>query len=630
MKMIKLLATGAFFVLLAACGGGGGSAGSTNSGGGGGSTTIPTTATPATIELLTDGASLGSGGGSTLAISAVVKDTNNVGMSAQSVTFSVTSGNLSLANGGVSNSSGVASANLAVGQDKTLREITLRASSGSASAVLVIPVVGTQVIVNGPLSLKTGDFIRYSLKLSDSAGNPISGQEVRLVSSLGNTISNSGVAQTAPTGIFEFTYTANNPGIDTLTASGLGATSAIRPVISAIDFVVRSPSASTVVPVGTPQPVTVRYSDGTNNLAGRIVNFSTTRGSLSAPSAVTDASGDATVTVSSTSAGPASVVATIATVGQVTLPLQFAAITPASVALQANPGAVLPNPAGTTNNQAAIEAIVRDVNGNAVFGRQVNFNLVSDSSGGSLSQPSAVSDVNGKASVQFIPGAISTAANGVVVQASVVGFPAVTNAVRLTVNGESLFISIAFGNVISNEDVTLYKRPFSVYVTDANGGAVAKKAITLRVIPITYGKGVLSYLDAQPATSTTAAISAGWGYASRTVCPNEDTNLNGQVDPGEDINSNGTLQPGIPAFLRPSTVTTDDSGFARFDLIYGEQYALWINSRIEARSTVGGTESVSSIVYFFEGLAADFTDAAVSPANRISPFGTIQSCTSPN
>ena len=129
--------------------------------------------------------------------------------------------------------------------------------------------------------------------------------------------------------------------------------------------------------------------------------------------------------------------------------------------VQANPGGVLPNATGTTLNQSSIEAVVRDATGNAVANRQVNFSTLVDISNGTLSPGSATTDANGRAQVQFIPGASSTPANGVVIQAEVAS-TAIRSTTSLTVNGKSLFITIGFGNTIGNVDETTYTKDFSV------------------------------------------------------------------------------------------------------------------------------------------------------------------------
>jgi hypothetical protein len=626
MKLIRLLIGTALIALLAACGGGGGSPGATTGGSLPTGTSTTAVISPGSIELLADSAALASGG-RPVQLTAIVKNLNNVSMANQTVTFSADSGNISIAGGtNVSNESGVVTALLTTGANLANRNITIRASSGGASTNLVIPVTGTKIQITGPVTIKSGETASYTIKLLDSAGVAIPNQPINITSSLGNVLSGSG--RTDANGTAEFIYTASRSGADRITASGLGVNQILDLAVSNVDFVAVSPASNSVLVAGNNHVLTFRYRVGGAGQAGISVLFSASRGELSAQSAVTNANGEVSVTIRSVSSGAASVVASIENVGQAILPLEFVSIAPTSVALQANPGAVSPNPAGTSNNQAAMEAIVRDASGNAVANRQVNFTITQDPSGGRLSQSSALTDANGRASVQYIAGSSSTASNGVVVRALVAGTD-ISSLATLTVNGESLFISIAFGNVIENLTPTTYKKPFSVYVTDANGVAVGNKDVTLRVIPVTYGKGFLSYEAGSPATPTSEAIRGGWKIVSYVACPNEDTNLNGSIDPGEDRDNDGRLDPGNVVVTAPGRVRTDAQGFASFDLLYGEQYAYWADVRLEARATVGGTESVSSILYVLEVSATDVATQDITPANVVSPFGRAQSCTDP-
>jgi hypothetical protein len=360
----------------------------------------------------------------------------------------------------------------------------------------------------------------------------------------------------------------------------------------------------------------VRFLSGGAPVAGAAVTFSTTRGSVSPAVVTTGADGQASTTVLSTSSGPANVVAQVAG-AQATLPVIFVATSPATLVLQANPGAVPPNATGSTANQSTLQATVRDAAGNPVSGRTVNFTAVVDGSNGIISPGTSVTDANGIAIAQFIPGALTTANNGVVIQATVLGTGVVGNA-TLTVSGQALFISIATGNVIGNLDVNTYEKEFAVYVTDVNGAPAANRVVTLSVWADNYWKGTLGQSE-----------DGGWGYSSTpTFCLNEDGNRNGILDGGEDVNNNGKLEPGLPVVVTPS-VTTDSTGFATFKLRYGENYANWVSTTITARAVVGGTESVRTQTYFLFASAPDMA-ADNPPASVISPFGTATSCTNPN
>lgn len=613
---MKLLKYGMGLVVamaLTACGGGGGNPGTSS---GAPVTNAPGSAnTPASVEVLTSANTLPSAG-SEVTITAFVKSGNNVGMSGQTVSFATTSGTLQVPSA-VTDPSGAVTATLTAGSDKSLRDITVSVTASTVSGSIIIPVTDTTVSIAGSGSLQSGGAAaKYTVRAADSSGKPIGAAKITVSSTLGNSVSFP--APTDGTGTTSFFYTPNNAGADTLTVSGLGASVNTTIVVSAIDFVALSPANNTSIAVNSTQTITVRYKLSNVGIPGKTVSFSTTRGTFSASSSITDANGDASAVLSSSTAGPAVVVAQISGVGQVNLPLQFVATTPSTIVVQANPGAVLPNSSGATTNQSSIEAIVRDANGNAVANRQVNFTTLQDVSNGTLSPGVATTDANGRAQVQFIPGATSTPANGVVIRAEVASTSIFADT-SLTVNGKALFITLGFGNTISNLDETTYSKQFSVYVTDANGVAVGNQLITLSVIPETYGKGFMFWSDPL------------WRVSSAATCLNEDTtSRNGVLDTGEDTNSNGQLTPGNVAVAAPGNVTTDAEGRATFNLQYGEQYAYWVTVKIAARASVAGTESTQSILFELPALAADVSSETVSPAGVISPFGTASSCTDPN
>ncbi len=173
---------------------------------------------------------------------------------------------------------------------------------------------------------------------------------------------------------------------------------------------------------------------------------------------------------------------------------------------------------------------------------------------------------------------------------------------------------------MTNATETTYSKPFAVQVNDANGAAVANQVVTLSVFPTSYLKGFLSF------------GSSVWGYSSSgfVSCANEDVNRDGTLQAGEDTNGNTLLTPGLPGVVAPASVTTDASGFASFNLLYGENQAPWVVFEITARAVVAGTESRSLHSYLAGGTSEDFSDETIPPAGLRSPYGIVLSCTSPN
>jgi hypothetical protein len=621
--LFRLVAAALVSGAMAACGGGGGSAG-TNPNAPAAPSTPTTPTTPvvqvASMDVFTSSTSVASAAGSTISFTVVPKDANNQALPGQPITFAADSGSL---NGTLptpstgSKGEPVTGVTLSPGADRANRSIKVTVTSGGLSREVVVPVTGTTLTLSGEGFVPQGQTQVYTARALDSAGQPVPGASLSIASARGAGIAPA-TATTSNSGQATFTYSATLAGTDTLTVTGLG-TRATAPVsVSADEFRFIAPTAGSAVNVGAGgQAVTVQFMQGGAPVpAGTAVNFSTTRGTVTPAATVTNGAGQATTNVASTSAGPATVLAQTAT-GQVTLALNFVATVPAAVALQANPGAVPPNPAGTNQNSVVLTATVRDAAGNPVANRTVNFSATADPSSGTITPGSAITDASGNASVTFIPGASTTANNGVVLRATdaLSGLSGTTN---LTVNSQAVFISISTSNEIRNLNPATYLKDFAVTVTDINGAPVGSKVVSLEVYPVSFTKGRL-------VRGTTV-----WDYdiPSLTTCLNEDVDRDGILDAGEDRSTDGQLTPGNPAALSASTVTTAANGVATFDLQYGENFANWVTVLITAKTAVGGTESVKTQLYALSPSSADMV-ATTTPASAVSPFGT-GTCTQPN
>jgi hypothetical protein len=621
MKQILRISGGMLLaVLLAACGGGGGSPGATP-GGTGGSGGTP--ATPMALELFSSSAQLSSSPNSTVSFTVVAKDAQNRAIPNQTVTFTASSGNLTgalpLPRTGPAGEP-VTGVMLSPGGDRSNRDVTVTAAAGGIRQSLTIPVVGTQLRLSGSLSLLLGSTATYTVTARDQSGQAILGANLSASSAIGNSITPSNLVTDA-LGTAKFLYRANNAGLDTISVTGLGASARTDVAVSAEDFAFEAPAQNDSVPIGTNQTSTVRLLTNGAPAAGRVVTFSTTRGAVSPQSGVTDANGRVSTSISSTTAGPATITARSGT-AQTILPVTYLATTPAFVVLQVNPAAVLPNTGGSSAHRAALQATVRDAAFNPVAGRIVNFTALSDLSNGSIQPGSHVTDENGIAEVLFVPGGLTTANDGVVIKATVAE-TTVSATTSLTVSGQALFISIGKGKLIGELSEPVYRKEFSVYVTDANGAPVPNQAVTLSVYPDLYLKGLIRLVRVDDVEK--------WVQGVEATCVNEDVDRNGILWPAdEDFNRNGKLDPGLPVVISPSSVTTDSGGFGTFFLQYGKNFAMWLDATLTARAQVGGTESLQTQKYFLEVLAADFLDTATNPPNLRSPFGNAADCRNPN
>lgn len=604
---------------LTACGGGGGNASAPSS------TTTTTGATPGAVDLLTTSSTLGTGG-SAITITAVVKDSGNVALANIPVTLSASSGNL-LVSTANTNSSGIVTASLSEGANKSLRTITVTATAGSISRTAQISVVGTKLSISGPTTVQLGAGAQtITVHAADSTGGAVSGAQISVVSSLGNSVSNPVLTDTS--GNTTFDYTPVISGSDALTISGLGYVTTYALTVSGSDFKFISPANNTPVNVGSLQAVTVQYQNNGVPQVGATINFSTTRGTLSASSTLTNGSGQATVNVSSTSAGTGTVTASLAGGGaSASVPLNFVSVTPTTITLQASPSAVSPNISGSTSNRATISVELRDATANPVANKQVDFTIIADNAG-AISAASATTDSSGRAAIQYIPGTGPTASNGVDIRAAVNG-GSLSKDVFLTVNNSALFINVAFGSKLQEYSAggipVGYEQTVAVYITDSNGAAVANQDVTLSLIPTRYAKGSL--------TKNAAGSSSYWnvGTPASAICASEDTNHNGILDPGEDINGDGKLQPGNVGALLASTFKTDSQGWGYTTFRYAKAYALWTELRLTAQATVAGTESTRSEILWLPATVSD-NDATNGPSIvwSTSPYGTASSCTVAN
>ncbi len=629
--MFKRLASLLLISFVVSCGGGGGDAGTPLFGGG---DISPPGVKPASVDLIASGLQVPSGGDQ-IKVTATVKSDGNVSLASVPIAFSSDSGTLSSAEA-TTNAEGVASAFLTVGSDRSNRDITVTASSGGVSGNITLPVTGTVLSYSGPTTVALNKTQDATVTASDSKGAPIPGLAIQTSSALGNILSTD-LIKTDSQGSATIKYSAKTSGTDSLTFSGGGFSIKTSIIISAENFDFVTPP-NTVIPVGVRQLVSVQYLRNEIPQVGKTIAFAVTAGKIYvanpaavnpcisetiSPNATTNASGQASVCISSPTSSPATIEATLTgTPGisaQATLPVSYVAVTPAKVVLQVNPTAISPNALGSTTQKASAVATVTDAGGNPVFGVTVNFNRISDPSGGNLSQASAVTTTSGQATVQYIAGQTTTSDNGVELQATLAGYPAVApGTARLTVSRSALFIALGTGNNILEIDPQTYQKDWVAYVTDSNGVAVSNVTLTIKVLPVRYKKGRLRYNG------------TFWDHSTPTYeCQNEDQNYNGSLDPSEDFNGDGVLQPGNVISVTTSstngassgTVTTGSTGRATISLVYAKSYAKWVQVRLLVAAVVTGTESSTQAVFYAPGLAADYNDEIVSPPGETSPFG---------
>jgi hypothetical protein len=624
-------------IVLASCGGSSNTIAGPGGGGGG--------AEAASVQVLAAATTLDSdvSGLTTVDITAIVRDANNVVLEDVPVLFSAN------ANGSISviqlntDANGQALARLSNGTDASNRTITVSAAAGDASGSVAVNVIKTEVTIDCPDTATLGGSVNCAISLKDSKAAGIAGQTVAVTSSLGNTLSAASVV-TNGSGQASVTLTAVNSGDDTLTVSALGDTgidTVTIPAVTGDSFTVTTPAADGLeIPLNTNQTVTVTWSVSGAPQNGQTMQFAASRGSFFLPATVTPASsavtagaGTATLDIRSSTAGTSTIAVSRPGGGIATRIVEFVATVAATIDVQAEPSSV------RIGNQSQITAIVRDATGNLVKNKLVSFSL-SDSTGGNLSSPVATTGSDGRATVVYTAGSSQSSVNGVTVTATVQEGGPISDTVAMTVTGQALAISLGTGNALFELGTATFAKEWVIFVTDADGNAVASKPVTVSIRSVNFKKGNLYVPDGGDAW-VKAPEDPSYGPLS---CADEDANSNGILDLGEDTNTSGLLEAGNIALVAPvpasapanspcstltsagstqASVTTGADGRARVCVLYPQNYNLWLDARIQARATVQGTEFSKSATFELEALADDINDVDASPPGVVSPFGDV-------
>jgi len=606
-KAFKRLLLVAAAMTLSACGGGGGTSlldSGTTSGG------TTTSGTQYSIELLASKTQVGTNDSTGVDVIAYVKDANNNLVSGVPVTISTTDGNLSGAPF-TTDSSGTAKGTLTTTQLYANGQITLNASAGGSSAQpLIIGVTGTSIGFNGSSTAAIGGTQTYSVTLTDSNGLPIANKSIDLSATSGTLSAATVTTDSNGTATFDFTAGSSNATI-TASSSTLNATASKTITVSTNGTSITTPAQDgQILNINTAQTVTAHVTAGGVAAVGATVNFTATRGTLSASSAVTNGSGDATVTINSTTSGPALISATANGI-TANRNVSFTAPTAQKVIVQANSSVIDPN--GSTQ----VQALVQDNNGNAVVNATVDFLLENETSGGQLSAASATTNSQGVATVTYTAGPNTDNAFDIRATDRATG---VNGVVNLSVAGKSFSVILGTDNKIQKDTATAtYQKVYNVIVTDNTGAPIANAPIQIRALPQQYQKGVWVNDG-----------SGNWTQNVSATCGNEDINHNGTLDPGEDTNNNGTLQPGNVVTFSPANPVTNSSGLATVTITYGETYAQWVNIDLSATATVSGTEGTNTLNFWLPIDAQDVTSNVSGPAGNPSPFGTASICSNPN
>jgi len=398
-------------------------------------------------------------------------------------------------------SGGNATVNFTAGTQSAIAVITAAIGSTNASAnISIVGTVPANVVVSaGTTSITAGGTSVITAEVTDSLGKIVAGATVTFsITDPTKGALSSTTARTDVNGQASVTLTGAAGPYATVNAACLGAQGSVTVNISGTGSVgsIAISSTLTSLDFGANATITVLLRDASGlPITNATLNFSLSNaaaGSLSAPTAVTNSSGVATVSFTAGSVPTSGIVsATYATLGLSSeVNLTIIAPPPAAIVTLTTPTSI------TVRGTSTITAVVTDANGHPVLnGTLVTFSL-SDSSYGSLSNNTS-STSGGIATVTFTAASragsitVSALAGTVSNTATVTITPAPTGSIQF-ISAYPQLIGIQGSGVVSTSTITFK-------VNDINGFPVTDGT------PVTFkmlGPGGGAYIGSSPGSAT--------------------------------------------------------------------------------------------------------------------------------
>jgi predicted extracellular nuclease len=402
---------------------------------------------PTSITLVAAPSTLPVGSLSTLTAT-VFDQFNNPIADGVVVSFTTDLGNISPASATTVNGVATATLSSTVAGVATVTA-TVNGLSATAQVTFVVPTSVT--LVAAPSTLPVGSLSTLTATVFDQFNNPIAdGVVVSFTTDLGNI---SPASATTVNGVATATLSSTVAGVATVTATvnGLSATAQVTFVVPTSVTLVAAPST---LPVGSLSTLTATVFDQFNNpiADGVVVSFTTDFGALSSSSATT-VNGTATVTLSSTLPGVATVTATVGSLSA-TVEVTFTVGAPANVTLVALPSTL---PVGSLST---LTATVTDQYGNVV----ADGTLVSFTTDLGNVSPASATTVNGVATAT-----LSSTVAGVATVTATVGSLSATAQVTFTPDVPANVALVAVPSTLPVDNLST----LTATVTDQFGNPVA-------------------------------------------------------------------------------------------------------------------------------------------------------------
>lgn len=655
-------------VMLASCGGGDGGYFNTNSGS---STDNTNTSTQVSADLLSVGqskSSLNAGGEDSLTLTIRTLDKTGGVIPKANVKVEIkdavnAGASLSTPSSLTSDENGLTKTTLSL-VNTTLnqrmnRTITVVVTSGQAKQELVVPVNGTAVSISSDMSLlEEGSTANVTLIALDAVGSPLSGAKASLVDATGKTIADVIATDQSGRAVFKVPYTTvlNSPErklslLGKLTVEGANqtinnilTTDSVVLTANVTNNVLQLTSDKNPVGIGIAKPLTFKVTASTQaELTGKSVKFATSNGTVSPQTAgITNIRqengvwiGDATTTFTGAVASIATISATFGT-NNIYVAQRVSPGLPEMISIQSEASVLAPGA------NTKISALVKDKNGSPIPDTEVSFKVVKDtSSTGQISQPTAITDSAGRATVIYTAGAGQTLGGGVEIVASAgdakVQKPVYSENLKLTVATQSAYITISQNHLVTTDPdtSTFYNKDFSASVVDTAGNPIPNQKISISLELVSFMKGQFNWVRESSYTQLsdgTLSWSNFWRWSRDyiTVENNIPKRITTFVEcPSNEYASNiAILSMNNSPLGTKTTFTTDSQGKFDFKVRYGKNYSNWLRINLVAATTVSTKDNTMALSFVPPVAAADVddTDGKWRP-DKTSPFGTdITTC----
>lgn len=420
-------------------------------------------------------------------------------------------------------------------------KVTFTADSTSASIGSGdVSVDKTILIANGT------DVATFSAVVKDANGNPVSGATVNWATDKGTLSASSGVSDS--NGIATVTLLDTATGYAQVTAQTGTSGNVNAPQVNFIADNATANVGSGDVTVDKTSVVAnntdvatfsalVKDAKG-NPVPNFVVNWKTTKGTLSDSTTMTNASGIAVVTLKDTAAGPATVSAQSGVSAAINAPVVD--FTPDSTTAAIGSGDLTVDKTSIVANNtdlATYKAVVKDANGNPVPGVTVTW--ATDL--GNISSSTSVTDSNGEVTTSLK----GTQAGVAQVTASVNG-SAPVNADRVNLTADSTTAGVSSGDisvdktsvVANNTDVATY----SAIIKDANGNVVPGVTV--------------NWTTSQGNLSGSSSVTGSDGVANITLS----STVAGDAQVAVKVGSSSGINAPVVNFTADSTTAGIDSG----------------------------------------------------------------------